>query len=73
MAKAIEEKDFAKAMSLRDPEFRESLDGFFAQSTLDSEKKLPASHVRILDPLRAVCVDLLLTPYRECELRSCSK
>ena len=28
-------------MSLRDPEFRESLDGFFATSVLESEPKLP--------------------------------
>ncbi|TFY67753.1 hypothetical protein EVG20_g3833 [Dentipellis fragilis] len=41
VAKAIEEKDFDKAMSLRDPEFRESLEGFIATSTLESEPRLP--------------------------------
>ncbi|KAA1467507.1 6-phosphofructokinase [Dentipellis sp. KUC8613] len=41
VAKAIEEKDFDKAMSLRDPEFRESLDGFIATSTLETEPHLP--------------------------------
>ncbi|KAJ7650334.1 phosphofructokinase domain-containing protein [Roridomyces roridus] len=40
---AIEEKDFAKAMRLRDPEFRESFEGFIATSTLSSTKKLPES------------------------------
>ncbi|KAJ7637725.1 phosphofructokinase domain-containing protein [Mycena polygramma] len=39
---AIEEKDFDKAMKLRDPEFRESLEGFVTTSTLSSLKKLPA-------------------------------
>ncbi|KAJ7773224.1 phosphofructokinase domain-containing protein [Mycena metata] len=38
---AIEERDFEKAMQLRDPEFRESLEGFIATSTLSSAKKLP--------------------------------
>ncbi|KAJ7158785.1 phosphofructokinase domain-containing protein [Mycena filopes] len=38
---AIEEKDFEKAMRLRDPEFRESLEGFIATSTLSKTKKLP--------------------------------
>ncbi|KAJ7035007.1 phosphofructokinase domain-containing protein [Mycena alexandri] len=38
---AIEEKDFEKAMRLRDPEFRESLEGFVATSTLSNTKKLP--------------------------------
>ncbi|KAF8920292.1 phosphofructokinase domain-containing protein [Mucidula mucida] len=41
VSKAIEEKDFDKAMSLRDPEFRESLAGFTATSTLYQEKVLP--------------------------------
>lgn len=45
MSKAIGEKDFAKAMSLRDPEFCESLEGFFATSALEQEKKLPESKV----------------------------
>ncbi|KAI0787640.1 6-phosphofructokinase [Fomes fomentarius] len=41
VAQAIAEKDFEKAMSLRDPEFRETLDGFYATSILESEPKLP--------------------------------
>ncbi|KAJ7170647.1 phosphofructokinase domain-containing protein [Mycena crocata] len=40
---AIEERDFEKAMKLRDPEFRESLEGFIATSTLSQSKKLPTS------------------------------
>ncbi|KAJ6505965.1 phosphofructokinase domain-containing protein [Mycena vulgaris] len=38
---AIEERDFEKAMQLRDPEFRESLEGFVATSARFKEKKLP--------------------------------
>ena len=34
-------------MSLRDPEFRESLDGFYATSVLESEPKLPHHLVRV--------------------------
>ena len=41
VAPAISERDFEKAMSLRDPEFRETLDGFYATSMLESEPKLP--------------------------------
>jgi 6-phosphofructokinase 1 len=41
VAQAISEKDFTKAMSLRDPEFRESLDGFISTSILAEEKRLP--------------------------------
>ncbi|KAF7312296.1 ATP-dependent 6-phosphofructokinase [Mycena indigotica] len=40
---AIEERDFEKAMKLRDPEFRESLEGFFATSALSSSKRLPVT------------------------------
>ncbi|KAK7033127.1 ATP-dependent 6-phosphofructokinase [Favolaschia claudopus] len=40
---AIEKKDFEKAMRLRDPEFRESLEGFVTTSTLSTDKQLPAS------------------------------
>ncbi|KAJ7903526.1 phosphofructokinase domain-containing protein [Mycena olivaceomarginata] len=40
---AIEKKDFEKAMRLRDPEFRESLEGFITTSTLSIDKKLPVS------------------------------
>ncbi|CCM00099.1 uncharacterized protein FIBRA_02126 [Fibroporia radiculosa] len=38
---AISEKNFDKAMSLRDPEFAEMLDGFHATSILEKEPKLP--------------------------------
>ncbi|KAG0695900.1 phosphofructokinase domain-containing protein [Suillus ampliporus] len=41
VADAIAAKDFAKAMSMRDPEFFQSLEGFFATSTLFKEKQLP--------------------------------
>ncbi|KAL5503847.1 PFK1 [Sanghuangporus vaninii] len=41
VGKAISEKDFDTAMSYRDPEFREMLDGFVAVSALDYTKKLP--------------------------------
>ncbi|KAI0303835.1 6-phosphofructokinase [Multifurca ochricompacta] len=41
VAEAIENQDFDKAMSLRDPEFRESLEGFFATSTLEKNPLLP--------------------------------
>ncbi|KDQ15963.1 hypothetical protein BOTBODRAFT_31417 [Botryobasidium botryosum FD-172 SS1] len=41
VAKAIEEKNFAKAMSLRDPEFAESLEGFLITSTLEDSRLLP--------------------------------
>ncbi|TBU48824.1 6-phosphofructokinase [Dichomitus squalens] len=46
VADAINEKDFERAMSLRDPEFRETLDGFFATSVLESEPRLP-HHLRM--------------------------
>jgi 6-phosphofructokinase 1 len=42
---AIEARDFEKAMNLRDPEFRESLDGFVVTSALSTAKKLPDSKV----------------------------
>ena len=41
MSKAIAEKDFEKAMSLRDPEIFESLEGFVAVSSLHHSKKVP--------------------------------
>ncbi|KAJ7593050.1 phosphofructokinase domain-containing protein [Mycena floridula] len=48
VAAAIEEKDFEKAMSLRDPEFVESLEGFYATSTLDQQKRLlPSQRMRV--------------------------
>lgn len=43
VTQAIKDKDFDKAMSLRDPEFRESLDGFYATSILEKEPRLPHS------------------------------
>ncbi|KAG5341594.1 hypothetical protein C0989_009075 [Termitomyces sp. Mn162] len=41
VAQAVSEKDFEKAMSLRDPDFAESLDGFMATSVLVKEPALP--------------------------------
>ncbi|KAI9461720.1 6-phosphofructokinase [Lactarius psammicola] len=41
VGEAIKAQDFEKAMSLRDPEFRENLDGFIATSTLVKEPLLP--------------------------------
>lgn len=38
---AIEAKDFDKAMSYRDPEFKESFVGFLKTSTLEQEKLAP--------------------------------
>lgn len=46
VAKAIAEKDFAKAMSLRDPEFAETLDGFYHTSQLAKEPDLPIHKVK---------------------------
>ncbi|KAI0359832.1 6-phosphofructokinase [Trametes cingulata] len=46
VAEAISQKDFQKAMSLRDPEFCESLEGFYATSVLEREPKLP-HHLRM--------------------------
>jgi hypothetical protein len=36
VAKAIEEKDFQSATSMRDPEFAETIQSFFMTSTLTS-------------------------------------
>lgn len=48
VAKAIGEKDFEKAMSLRDPEFKDYLDAFVLTSALDAGNKLPeAKRLRI--------------------------
>ncbi|KAG5716248.1 6-phosphofructokinase [Termitomyces sp. T112] len=41
VAQAVSDRDFEKAMSLRDPEFVESLDGFTATSVLVKEPALP--------------------------------
>lgn len=49
VATAIAEKDFTKARSLRDPEFAEMLDGFYATSLLLKEPKLPHHLVRLPD------------------------
>lgn len=46
VAEAIGSKDFAKAMSLRDPEFKETLDGFFASSAVVNDCKRP-EHLRM--------------------------
>lgn len=48
VADAIAEKDFDKAMSLRDPEFCESLEGFLATSAIDPEPKLPHHLVSVV-------------------------
>lgn len=45
---AIEAKDFEKAMSYRDPEFKESFEGFLKISTLDQEK-VPETQVRFFE------------------------
>lgn len=42
---AIEDKDFEKAMLLRDPEFVEALDGFNATSQITKEPRLPHGQV----------------------------
>jgi 6-phosphofructokinase 1 len=49
-ADAIAAKDFDKAMSLRDPEFREMLEAFYATSRLDMEGRAPEAEVSICDP-----------------------
>ncbi|KAJ8521360.1 hypothetical protein ONZ45_g1927 [Pleurotus djamor] len=41
VSEAISNRDFTKAMSLRDPEFCESLEGFYATSELETTKQLP--------------------------------
>lgn len=41
VAEAIKNKDFDQAIALRDPEFRECLEGFFATSIKEKEPKLP--------------------------------
>ncbi|GAW07409.1 6-phosphofructokinase [Lentinula edodes] len=44
---AIEAKDFEKAMSYRDPEFKESFEGFLKISTLDQEKVPEEQRMRV--------------------------
>ncbi|OCH95378.1 6-phosphofructokinase [Obba rivulosa] len=46
VAKAISEKDFKKAMSLRDPEFCETLEGFHTTAVLDKEPRAQ-NHLRM--------------------------
>ena len=41
VAEAIHNKEFEKAMSLRDPEFVEALDGFLAVSQYETKPRLP--------------------------------
>ena len=48
MGTAIAAKDFKKARSLRDPEFAEMLEGFYATSVLLKEPKLPHHLVRLV-------------------------
>ncbi|CAK5268725.1 unnamed protein product [Mycena citricolor] len=43
VSSAIERKDFQEAMKLRDPEFRESLEGFILTSTLTRSEVTPES------------------------------
>jgi hypothetical protein len=50
VATAIENKDFAKAMSLRDPEFEESLKAFEATTALDDAIRLPENQVSSSPP-----------------------
>jgi hypothetical protein len=57
VALAIEAKDFAKAMSLRDPEFSECLEGF-ETCALSPDKLLPEDEVNYL-----FCVVMLPTDY----------
>ncbi|CAE6461865.1 unnamed protein product [Rhizoctonia solani] len=48
VAKAIAEKDFVKAMSLRDPEFKDYLEAFVLTSALDAGTKVPeAKRLRV--------------------------
>ena len=46
VADAIEAKDFERAMHMRDPEFKESLQGFFYTANLpEKENELPKEKV----------------------------
>lgn len=47
VTEAIASKDFEKAMALRDPEFKESLEGFYAVSAIEEGKKLPEDQVSL--------------------------
>lgn len=70
VADAIAAKDFAKAMSLRDPEFLHSLEDFITTSTLYTEKLLPNEQVSLSHPRRIILSDCLC---RECESPFCSE
>jgi hypothetical protein len=48
VADAINTKDFQKAMSLRDPEFVESLDAFFETSRWDPNARSAKEKVRLV-------------------------
>jgi 6-phosphofructokinase 1 len=51
VAKAIEQRDFSKAMSLRDPEFAECLHAFKASTRLNDFLTLPEHQV---------CIDIII-------------
>ncbi|KAI0309918.1 phosphofructokinase domain-containing protein [Amylostereum chailletii] len=51
VAKAISEKNFDKAVQMRDSEFKESLDGFHATAKLETEKLLPPEKANPLSQL----------------------
>jgi hypothetical protein len=71
VADAISAKDFAKAMSLRDPEFCESLEGFISTSELTQEKQLPKPQVCFRQTISGAYP--LIFNSSECASRSCSK
>ncbi|KAG6872553.1 hypothetical protein C0995_008897 [Termitomyces sp. Mi166 len=56
VAQAVSDRDFEKAMSLRDPEFVESLDGFMATSVLVKEPALPREKVTIWNACLRVAI-----------------
>ena len=68
---AIHNQEFDKAMSLRDPEFREGLEGFIATSTLETHPLLPPEKVRIGFP-KSVILFLMTVIGRGYGLVSCS-
>ena len=47
MADAIENKDFAKAMSMRDSEFKEMLQAFEISSSLNVKDHVPVNKVSL--------------------------
>lgn len=59
-------------MSLRDPEFRESLDGFHATAVLESEPKLPYHLVSACHTFPRTLTHIT-SAARECVLQLCSK